>query len=246
MPFSVDQLEERVARPSARGLRCTGYRPGSKPWELVRDHRDKALQEHVRKLLKLLSADAQPDQSVNMTPDAPPHGLQEPDLGHRWQELQILTDDELLARADAIFPRPGQKVPKERDPRLPPAGTVLSRRFRNRTHRVLVAAGDFEYAGRRYAHLSSVARGAEPREGGDAVCRSRSGAQPNPDAVGPPGPIVVNAAALGGTPACLCYCSSSRRSFVASGKPGQISRASCRCSLAALLSDWRACTRASR
>lgn len=128
---------------------------GSQPWDLVRDHRDKALQQQVH---KLLSADAERDQSVNMPPDAPPHGLQEPDLVNRWQELQILADDELLARAAGLFPQPGQKVPKERDPRLPPAGTVVSRRWRNRTHRVLVAADGFEYAGSRYAHLSAIAR----------------------------------------------------------------------------------------
>ena len=47
---------------------------------------------------------------------------------------------------------------RRRDRRLPVAGTVLCRRYRERTVEVKVLAEGFEYEGRRYESLSAVAR----------------------------------------------------------------------------------------
>ena len=45
-----------------------------------------------------------------------------------------------------------------RDPRLPPAGTVLQRVYRHHTIEVKVLLSGFEYAGEHYASLSSIAQ----------------------------------------------------------------------------------------
>lgn len=53
----------------------------------------------------------------------------------------------------------GATLARERcDPRLPPIGTVLTRRYKGRTLAVTVAAGGFVYEGERYASLSAVAK----------------------------------------------------------------------------------------
>lgn len=54
---------------------------------------------------------------------------------------------------------PSELVSKpERDPRLPPAGSVLQREWRGEVYEVLVGETDFEYRGTRYSALSQVAR----------------------------------------------------------------------------------------
>src|SRR5258708_3971454 len=45
----------------------------------------------------------------------------------------------------------------ERDPRLPPTGTILRRTFKGAEIRVTVLDLGFEYAGRRYSSLSAIA-----------------------------------------------------------------------------------------
>ena len=47
---------------------------------------------------------------------------------------------------------------KPRDPRLPPAGTLLEREHAGVVHQVSVGDDDFEYQGERYSSLSQVAR----------------------------------------------------------------------------------------
>ncbi|MEO1336515.1 MAG: DUF2924 domain-containing protein [Myxococcota bacterium] len=47
---------------------------------------------------------------------------------------------------------------KRRDPRLPPAGTVLKRVFKGTEYSVTVHMSDVEYEGQRYSSLSKVAR----------------------------------------------------------------------------------------
>ena len=46
---------------------------------------------------------------------------------------------------------------REHDPRLPPAGTELTRSYRNRTVSVTVSSAGFTYQGRAYGSLSAVA-----------------------------------------------------------------------------------------
>ena len=49
-------------------------------------------------------------------------------------------------------------LPAARDPRLPPAGSVLTRRYKGGEVRVRVLAGGFEYEGAVYPSLSAVAK----------------------------------------------------------------------------------------
>lgn len=48
-------------------------------------------------------------------------------------------------------------APKQRDPRLPPPGSVLVRTFRGVEHRVTVLESTFEHQGQRYPSLSPIA-----------------------------------------------------------------------------------------
>ena len=51
-----------------------------------------------------------------------------------------------------------RKKETPRDPRLPPAGTVLTRVHKGKEHKVEVLADGFAYDGKRYPSLSQVAR----------------------------------------------------------------------------------------
>jgi hypothetical protein len=46
----------------------------------------------------------------------------------------------------------------DRDPRLPPVGTVLSRIYNGATHRVTILMDGFEYQGRHHRSLSQIAK----------------------------------------------------------------------------------------
>ena len=87
--------------------------------------------------------------------------LSEGDLTQRARDraLQIASDSELRLRAPRQFWRELDDRSKEavRDPRLPPAGTVLERRYQNRTITVRVLAEGFDYEGKIYDSLSSIA-----------------------------------------------------------------------------------------
>ena len=52
----------------------------------------------------------------------------------------------------------GQVVQPVRDPRIPIPGTMLIRKYKRRTIRVLVAADGLEFEGERYKTLSAVAK----------------------------------------------------------------------------------------
>jgi hypothetical protein len=54
--------------------------------------------------------------------------------------------------------RRAPRAASARDPRLPPAGTVLERAFGGRTHQVTVLEQGFEYAGTTWRSLSAIAR----------------------------------------------------------------------------------------
>lgn len=56
------------------------------------------------------------------------------------------------------FAGPKEEEASERDPRLPPAGTVLRRMFDGIAHEVHVGAEDFVYRAQRFKSLSAVAR----------------------------------------------------------------------------------------
>jgi Protein of unknown function (DUF2924) len=72
--------------------------------------------------------------------------------------------DSAEAQADvAPPPRKGlRKVPavkkRGRDPRLPGAGTTLVREYQGKRYKVAVCEQDFEYAGKRFGSLSTIAK----------------------------------------------------------------------------------------
>jgi hypothetical protein len=68
----------------------------------------------------------------------------------RWQKPQKAR---AASKATSAAPDPG-----DRDPRLPPVGTELTRTHQGDEHRVLILADGFEYAGTRHKSLSAIAR----------------------------------------------------------------------------------------
>ena len=85
----------------------------------------------------------------------------EGDLSERARKrmLELADDRELRLRA----PRPfwhsvGLGPDPTRDPRLPPAGTVLKRVYGQRTIEVTVLERGFEYQGKQYGSLSLIAQ----------------------------------------------------------------------------------------
>lgn len=72
----------------------------------------------------------------------------------RIEELAVFAP----ARWRPLIGKPRPEPKSERDPRLPEPGAVVSREWGGETHEVIVRDEDFEYAGRRYATLSRVAR----------------------------------------------------------------------------------------
>jgi hypothetical protein len=87
--------------------------------------------------------------------------LSEGDLTQRAREraMQLASDTELRLRAPRQFWRELDNRSKEtaRDPRLPVAGTVLERQYQSRTITVQVLSEGFEYEGKIYDSLSSIA-----------------------------------------------------------------------------------------
>jgi len=74
-------------------------------------------------------------------------GLLAPQAPARWHER--------LAKPRREVTRPATAV---RDPRLPPAGTVLTRIYDGAEHKVKVLDEGFEYRGKRYRSLSQIAK----------------------------------------------------------------------------------------
>jgi hypothetical protein len=87
--------------------------------------------------------------------------LSEGDLTQRARDraMQLASDTELRLRAPRQFWRELDNKAKEaaRDSRLPAAGTLLQRRYQDRTVTVKILAEGFEYDGKIYDSLSSIA-----------------------------------------------------------------------------------------
>lgn len=60
--------------------------------------------------------------------------------------------------APVAKPKQEEKPQQERDPRLPPVGTTVTRVYRGTEHSVIMRAEAFEYNGKRYPSLSMIAR----------------------------------------------------------------------------------------
>jgi hypothetical protein len=68
---------------------------------------------------------------------------------------------EHLAKDAPIRRRPelkGESQQRARDPRLPKIGTVLRREFKGKEHTTTVLADGFDYRGKRFGSLSSIAK----------------------------------------------------------------------------------------
>ena len=85
----------------------------------------------------------------------------------RRRAAEIVTDTDLRTRAPKELPprevpanttRAVARSQPQRDWRLPPAGTLLTRRLRDRQIIVKVLADGFEFDSRRYRSLSAIAR----------------------------------------------------------------------------------------
>jgi Protein of unknown function (DUF2924) len=77
----------------------------------------------------------------------------------RRRASELAKDSDLRGRAPQSFWREMERnrEPPYRDPRLPPAGTVLERSYKGQPIRVCVNADGFAYQGRTYASLSAIA-----------------------------------------------------------------------------------------
>jgi hypothetical protein len=58
----------------------------------------------------------------------------------------------------AARPQKATAKANDRDPRLPSAGTVITRKFKDKTYEVKVSESDFEFRGRKFASLSAIAK----------------------------------------------------------------------------------------
>jgi hypothetical protein len=77
----------------------------------------------------------------------------------RRRASDLANDSDLRLRAPRSFWHEIERSGKSsnKDPRLPPAGTVLERVYRGQIIRVTVLANGFEYHGKHYASLSAIA-----------------------------------------------------------------------------------------
>jgi len=84
--------------------------------------------------------------------------IAEGDLSERARRraLELANDADLKVQPAKAFLAPVAR-PTGRDPRLPPAGTLLRRQFKGGTIEVKVLEAGFEHAGRPYPSLSAIA-----------------------------------------------------------------------------------------
>jgi hypothetical protein len=81
----------------------------------------------------------------------------------RQRAVQLADDTDLRCRAPRQFwedlqqAQTGEAAGGKRDPRLPPAGSLLQRVYRGQTVEVKVLDDGFEYQGRPYTSLSAIA-----------------------------------------------------------------------------------------
>jgi hypothetical protein len=75
-------------------------------------------------------------------------------------EIRVMPPKEPLHAEEAEIPLEGRtgKTVTVPDPRIPPPGTAITRRYKGRTHEVVLLNDGFEHEGRRYRTLSAVAK----------------------------------------------------------------------------------------
>jgi len=72
---------------------------------------------------------------------------------------EAASEPQRVVRRPALTPAPGSLgKPDGRDPRLPKAGSLISREFKGFCHEVQVLESEFVYRGRSYRSLSAIAK----------------------------------------------------------------------------------------
>lgn len=121
----------------------------------TREQRYKMLRQRLQLLLAHAEAGTLP--AAEPTGKRPTPAVQPVDPHKDRPELAGLGDEELQALRDGVFPSVAVKPRKPRDPRLPPPGVKLTRRFRGRGHQVVVTEEGFHYRGKDYTGLTTIA-----------------------------------------------------------------------------------------
>ena len=137
---SLDALPDAFAELD--GVAVGGTTP------LVRDHRDHRLHRRIKRLIE--SSTMAEDHTATETRPA----LSSPmpsDGSQLLSDIEGLTEEQLRARCTTVFAPP-------RDPRLPPPGAVLTRIWEGTEHRIVILDRGFEYQGRTYTDLTTIAR----------------------------------------------------------------------------------------
>jgi hypothetical protein len=116
---------------------------------LVRDHRDHRLHRRIKKLIEGSAATKPEHDTAGSLDDVA--SKERPDASQPLAGFEGLTEEQLRARCQAVFA-------PERDPRLPPPGGVLTRRWEGIEHQVRILVNGFEYQGQTYTNLSAIAR----------------------------------------------------------------------------------------
>ena len=122
----------------------------------VRQHRNKALQRHVRQLLK------NADQPAGSEQDEQPHScppaisaIDVADITAKEEDLEMLSNEPPCADVAKTSEPPRPQKP--RDPRLPPPDSVLERWYKGRSYRVRILDDGFEFRGSRCDSLTHIA-----------------------------------------------------------------------------------------
>ncbi len=108
------------------------------------DCRTNNVQHLRRRLAAKLQLDAIPPEEQERLTAIEPHALNE--LRKRVEQ-----------RRRAVEPVTDPETGKARDPRLPPVGTVLTKRHKAEVHHVSILDDGFEWMGKQYKSLSAVA-----------------------------------------------------------------------------------------
>ena len=134
---ALEQLTVRQLREKYAELFGDGTRTGNKPWLIKRiawrlqAQAEGGLSERARLRAEELANEA----DLRLSPP-------------KRQPASDLSESHTVTGA----------ITEQRDNRLPPAGTILTRKYRGRTLQVLVLSEGFEYAGEVYGSLSAVAK----------------------------------------------------------------------------------------
>lgn len=147
---SLDQLPATFAQIDSDGLTSLPT--------LVRDNRDSQLRAVLRQLLEEPTETPATASEAKQCPSSELAAPRPEEIAASAQQIQDWSDDELRERTTAAIAWRPEPHPEPRDPRLPPPGSVLERRYGRRDYRVEVLEDGFRYRGRIYPTLIRVGR----------------------------------------------------------------------------------------